>query len=131
MLSMSDRIEAFVESMKIRPTDRVLEIGCGHGIAATLICRKLNTGIYLAIDRSKRMVAAAAKRNQQFVEAGVARFLESELESLDLGDEKFDKVLAMRVRLFHDKPAEAKRLAKRWLATNGKLFVQYDEPVGK
>jgi ubiquinone/menaquinone biosynthesis C-methylase UbiE len=128
---MSDRIEDIVESMKIQPTDRVLEIGCGHGIAATLICRKLNTGRYLAIDRSKKMVDAAAKRNQQFVEAGVARFLESEFESLDLGDMKFDKVLAMRVRLFHDKPHEAKKLAKRWLAPKGKLFVQYDEPVGK
>lgn len=46
-----------------------------------------------------------------------------------LGDERFDKVLAMRVRLFHDEPDLARQLAERWLAPRGKLFVQYDEPA--
>lgn len=125
---MPDRIADFVEAMKIQSTDRVLEIGCGHGVAATLICEKLAGGTYLAIDRSRKMVEAASKRNRQFVEAGIAEFLEAEFESLDLGDRRFDKVLAMRVRLFHDRPDEAKRFAGRWLVPNGKLFVQYDEP---
>lgn len=128
---MSNRIEAFVESMEIRPTDRVLEIGCGHGVAATLICSKLSSGSYLAVDRSRKMVDAAAKRNKPFIDAGVARFMQSDLESLDLGEMKFDKVLAMRVRLFHDQPERARKLAKRWLAPKGKLFVQYDEPAAK
>jgi ubiquinone/menaquinone biosynthesis C-methylase UbiE len=128
---MSDRIEAFVASMKIRPTDRVLEIGCGHGVAATLICEKLESGSYLAIDRSKKMVEMATKRNQRFVDAGLAAFIQSELESLDLGEKKFDKVLAMRVRLFHEQPEQATRLARRWLAQRGMLFVQYDEPAGR
>lgn len=117
--------------MKIRPTDRVLEIGCGHGVAATLICEKLRSGTYLAIDRSKKMVDMATRRNQPFVGAGLATFMQSELESLDLGDKKFDKVLAMRVRLFHEHPEQARKLAKRWLAPRGKMFVQYDEPAGR
>lgn len=128
---MSNRIEAFVESMKIRPTDRVLEIGCGHGVAATLICEKLKSGTYLAIDRSKKMVDMATKRNQRFVNVGLAKFMQSEFESLDLGDKKFDKVLAMRVRLFHEQPEQAIKLARRWLSPKGKLFVQYDEPAEK
>lgn len=117
--------------MKIRPTDRVLEIGCGHGVAATLICEKLKSGTYLAIDRSKKMVDMASKRNQSFVNAGLAKFVHSEFESLDLGDMKFDKVLAMRVRLFHEQPEQATKLANRCLAPKGKLFVQYDEPPGR
>lgn len=124
-----DRIASFVAAMKVRPADRVLEIGCGHGVAATLICGGLTAGgCYLAIDRSPRMLAAAAKRNDAFVQAGVARFLQASLESVDLGDERFDKVLAMRVRLFHDQPALACELARRWLAPGGRLFVAYDEP---
>ena len=128
-LSMSGRIEEFVKSMEIRPTDRVLEIGCGHGLAATLICSKLSSGTYLAVDRSKKMVDAAAKRNKSFIDAGVAQFMWSDLESVDLGDKRFDKVLAMRVRLFHDEAGQARKLAERWLAPKGKLFVQYDEPA--
>lgn len=123
-----DRIPAFVESLGLRPTDRVLEIGCGHGVAASLICQKLTTGRYLAIDRSPKMVATASRRNEDFVQKGLARFLEGHLERLDLGDQRFDKVIAMRVRLFHEQPEAARRLVEPWLAPGGQLFVQYDEP---
>lgn len=126
---MPDRIESFVASMAIQPGDRVLEIGCGHGVAATLACQKLNTGRYVAIDRSLKMIAAAEKRNRTFVTAGLARFVQSTLERLDLGEERFDKVFAMRVRLFHDQPELARKLAERWLTADGVLFVQYDEPA--
>lgn len=128
---MSDRIERFVQSMKIRPGDRVLEIGCGHGVAAALICSRLHSGTYVAIDRSEKMVAAAAKRNELHVRSGKARFLQATLEQVDLGDERFDKVFAMRVRLFHDEPAKACRLARHWLAPKGELFVEYDEPMAR
>ncbi|WEF34376.1 class I SAM-dependent methyltransferase [Pseudoduganella chitinolytica] len=127
---MSDRIEKFVEAMHIQPHERILEIGCGHGVAASLICEKLATGHYVGIDRSPKMVAAATKRNAAFVSAGLATFVVATLESYDPGQARFDKVLAMRVRLFHDRPEEAGRLAERWLAPGGKLFVQYDEPGG-
>lgn len=128
---MSERIERFVESMNIQPGDRVLEIGCGHGLAATLVCQRLRTGRFVAIDRSRKMVAAAAQRNKVYVEAGVASFLESTLEQLDLGEERFDKIFAMRVRLFHDQPEIARELAQRWLKADGTLFTVYDEPGQK
>jgi ubiquinone/menaquinone biosynthesis C-methylase UbiE len=128
---MSARIERFVESMNVRSNDRVLEIGCGHGVAATLVCSKLAGGSYVAVDRSPKMIAAAAKRNEDFVKAGTARFIQATLESLDLGEEKFDKVFAMRVRLFHEQPDQAHALVERWLAPNGKIFVEYDEAQTK
>lgn len=117
--------------MNVRPNDRVLEIGCGHGVAATLVCRKLRRGRYVAVDRSSKMIAAAMKRNEDFVRAGIAQFVVSELESLDLGEERFDKVFAMRVRIFHDEPERARELVGQWLAPKGKIFVEYDEPEGK
>ncbi len=74
------------------------------------------------------MIAAAMKRNEGYVSAGVAKFVVSDLESLDLGEERFDKVFAMRVRIFHDEPERARELVGKWLATKGKIFVEYDEP---
>lgn len=128
---MPNRISRFVEAMHVLPNDRVLEIGCGHGVAATLVCASLDGGRYLAIDRSRKMIEAAARRNAVFVQAGVARFMLGSLESLDPGTERFDKVFAMRVRLFVDDPERAHALARRWLAPGGRIFVEYDEPVKK
>lgn len=125
---MSTRIRTFVELMDIQPGDEILEIGCGHGIAATLICSRMVGGSYLAIDRSPKMVETASRRNEAFVKSGVAEFKVADLEAVDLGTRTFDKVLAMRVRLFRAEPERAERIAKQWLRPNGQLFVQFDEP---
>jgi SAM-dependent methyltransferase len=109
---MPDRIEAFIASLGIAPDARVLEIGCGHGVAATLICGRLTTGRYTAIDRSETMIHAAARRNQAFVERGIAEFIVVDIETADLGARRFDVALAMRVRLFHvERPRDGPRAA--------------------
>ena len=42
-----------VELMDPQPGDNVLEIGCGPGYGAELICQRLTTGKLFAIDRSE------------------------------------------------------------------------------
>ncbi|HEY5894968.1 MAG TPA: class I SAM-dependent methyltransferase, partial [Chthoniobacterales bacterium] len=87
--------------MSIRPDDVILEIGCGHGVAAGLICGRLSDGHLVAIDRSTKMIAAAMRRNERHVASGKAEFHVVELSDFDPGDRKFDKILAVRVGLFH------------------------------
>ena len=127
---MSERLQAIVDGLGLRPDDRVLEIGCGHGVAATMICERLagGNGRLTAIDRSPKMIEAAARRNAAFVEAGTAEFLLMALEELDLGDRRFDVVLAVRVGLFHRDPRRAGALVEPWFEPDGRLHAIFDPP---
>ena len=125
---MNERLRAIVDGLGIGPNDRVLEVGCGHGVAATFVCERLAGGRLTAIDRSPKMIAAAAHRNAAFVESGTAEFLVARLEALDLGDRRFDVIFAVRVGLFHREPARARGLVEPWLAPGGAIHAFFDPP---
>ena len=123
---MGGRLERIVARLDVGPDDRVLEIGCGHGVAATLVCDRLEGGRLTAIDRSPKMIAAATRRNAAYVAAGKAEFLLMHLEQLDLGDRRFDAIFAVRVGLFHREPERARAIVEPWLAPGGTVFTLYD-----
>jgi ubiquinone/menaquinone biosynthesis C-methylase UbiE len=125
---MSERLRRIVEQLDVRPDDRVLEIGCGHGVAATFVCERLERGRLTAIDRSPKMIEAALRRNAAYVETGTAEFIVATLEDAVLGDRRFEVIFAVRVGLFHREPERARRLAERWLAPDGTLRAVFDPP---
>jgi ubiquinone/menaquinone biosynthesis C-methylase UbiE len=125
---VSERLRSIVESLDIGPGDRVLEIGCGHGVAATLVCERLSEGRLTAVDRSAKMIEAASRRNAEHVASGRVEFIVANLEELDLGERRFDKVFAIRVGLFHRDPESAHKLVEPWLAPGGQVRAFFDEP---
>ena len=58
----------------------MLEIGCGNGVAAWLVCERLTSGRLTAIDRSAKAIATARQRNADHAAAGKAVFVESAIE---------------------------------------------------
>jgi ubiquinone/menaquinone biosynthesis C-methylase UbiE len=125
---VSERLRSVVEHLDILRDDRVLEIGCGHGVAATLVCERLKGGHLTAVDRSEKMIEAAKRRNAAYVETGRAEFLVADLEDLALGGRRFEKFFAVRVGLFHREPDRAHSLVERWLAPGGAVFAFFDPP---
>ena len=126
---MSERLLKVVDELGIQPRDRVLEIGCGHGVAATYVCERLAGGRLTAVDRSPKMIEAAERRNAEHVSAGKAEFLVAELEYLNLGERRFDKIFAVRVGLFHLERGRAHALVKPWLAPGGTVTTVFDPPA--
>ena len=125
---MSERLRKVVDELKVEPGDRVLEIGCGHGVAAGYVCERLEGGRLTAVDRSPKMIEAARRRNAEHVGAGRAEFFVAELENLALGERRFDKVFAVRVGLFHREPERARALVEPWLAPGGTITSVFDPP---
>src|SRR5688500_117686 len=122
----SERFVWAVDVLKIRTSDRVLEVGCGHGVAVSLVCEKLLTGTITAIDRSPKMIDVATRRNRAYVDAGRARFEAVALQDADLGDRRFDKVFAFNVAPFWLEPAAAFGVVRNHLAKDGAFFLFWD-----
>jgi ubiquinone/menaquinone biosynthesis C-methylase UbiE len=110
------------DALGVKPSDRVLEVGCGHGVAATLVCERLDGGRLTAIDRSAKMIEMATRRNEEHVAAGRAVFETVALERADFGGERFDEVFGVHVAaLWRSK--EALSVVRRHLAPGGALYV--------
>ena len=124
----TERIAWAVEMLDVQPDEQLLEIGCGHGVAVSLVCEQLTRGTITAIDRSQKMIAAATKRNQGCVEAGRAFFACATLEDADLGKARFDKIFAIRVNFFIQQPAVQLPKLKKLLKPAGTLYLINDTP---
>lgn len=125
----AERLVWAVDLLGLKGHERVLEVGCGHGVAVTLVCERLRRGRMTAVDRSPAMTAAAGRRNAAFVDAGVARFVTAPLDRADLGGERIDRVLAVHVGAFARPPADELDVVRRLLAPGGRLVLVYQPPV--
>jgi ubiquinone/menaquinone biosynthesis C-methylase UbiE len=123
----SERLAWAVDALDVEPDDRVLEVGCGHGVAATLVCERLDGGRLTAIDRSAKMIDMATRRNEQHVAAGRAAFETVALERADFGDQRFDKVFGVHVVALW-RSAEGLQVVRRHLARGGTLYVINQAP---
>lgn len=123
-----DRFAWAMDVMRIQPTDRVLEVGSGRGVAAALVGERLDGGYVLGLDRSATMTAAARRRNEARVAAGVVQLRTLPLADADLAPSSFDVVFAFNVSLFWTPPAAELAVVVRALAPGGRLFVFHQPP---
>lgn len=119
------RIAWAVERLGARPDHRVLEVGCGTGVAAALLAERVTEGRLLAIDRSASAVARTRARvtgeHVEVLRCSLAAFLER--------DERFDRVLAVNVNVFWTAPDGPEvRGMPSLLADGGMLLVVYETP---
>jgi SAM-dependent methyltransferase len=124
---VSERFVWAVETLELDPRDNVLEVGCGHGVAVSLVCEQLGPrGRITAIDRSQKMIAAAKRRNRLHVKSGRAVLEAVALEEADFGAQRFDKVFAFNVAPFWLLPKEALAIVREHLAPSGAVYVFWD-----
>ncbi len=126
MSRASERLRWAVDCLRIEPGDRLLELGCGHGVVVGLVGDRLDGGRIVALDRSPKMTAVARRRNAAHVEAGRATIVTASLREADLGAERFDKVFGVHFPpLLRGDPARELAVVRRHLAPGGRLLVLF------
>jgi cyclopropane fatty-acyl-phospholipid synthase-like methyltransferase len=123
-----ERLVWAVETLALEPTDHVLEVGCGQGVAVSLACEELAGGSITAIDRSEAMIAMARKRNRGHVTTGKARYQAVALAEADFGEEQFDKIFAFNVREIWMQPTGELGVVKRLLKPGGSVYLFHQPP---
>ena len=130
----SKRILEFVDALPLRPGLRVLEIGCGSGVAARLVAERIGDGHVLAIDRPARAIAQARAAARD-VAPDRLEFRTARVEELALapGERTYDLAFAMRVGALdgrHPKLEDAALAAiAAALKRGGKLFMDGGDPL--
>src|ERR1041385_1229853 len=116
-----------VELMDPQPGDNILEIGCGPGYGAELICDRLTSGKLFAIDRSESGVDRTRRRNQKYVDAGRLTVRQIDLATLRVPVKRLHKVFAFNVNLFWVRAcADEVALLHERVLPGGAVYLYYD-----
>jgi len=114
-----------LESLQIQPTDRLLEIGYGPGIALERSTDYVVNGAIVGIDCSATMFAQASKRNRVAIRDSRMRLYTGCLEDLPQTEGCFDKIYSSNVVQFWDDPAAEFSKLRKLLLPRGKIATTY------
>jgi ubiquinone/menaquinone biosynthesis C-methylase UbiE len=84
-----------VELLEIRPTDRVIELGCGPGVAVAALADQATRGLVVGVDHSEVAIGQARRRNADAIRQGRVRLVHAPVERLHVSDGPFDAALAV------------------------------------
>lgn len=134
---VSSRLAAIVEALPLRPGMRVLEIGCGPGVAARAVAHRIGNGHVLAIDRSAKAIARAVAGSIAELISGHLEFRCVSVEDFVLakGERPYDLAFAVRVGALDGRHPAVGRIAfgriQQALAKGGRLFIDRGDPLSE
>jgi ubiquinone/menaquinone biosynthesis C-methylase UbiE len=112
-----------VQLLDVQPTDRVIELGCGPGVALAAIATRATRGLVVGLDHSQVMISQARRLNRAAVGTGRVVLIHAPVESLSLSDVPFDAALAVNtVGMWPDPTARLRELA-RVLRPGGRIAL--------
>ncbi|MPZ94071.1 MAG: methyltransferase domain-containing protein [Propionibacteriales bacterium] len=112
-----------VALLEVQPTDQVLEIGFGPGLAIAALAGRANQGQVYGIDHSKVMVGQASRRNAAAIRAHRVHLAHATLDRLPSFDEPLDAILAVNSVGFWADPAQRLQDLRRLLRPAGRIAL--------
>ena len=133
--NISPRLLEIVDALPLKNGIRILEIGCGPGVAAREIANRIENGFVLAIDRSAKSIELAQKISHKEISSGKLKFILSKIEEFELppNEKPFDFAFATRVGALDGRHPEIEKLALKRIAKalkkSGRLFIDGGKPL--
>lgn len=112
-----------VRLLDVQPTDRVLEIGFGPGIAIAAFAARAVRGRVFGVDHSQAMVRQAARRNAAAVRAGRVHLTRASVDRLPSFGDPLDAILAVNSVGFWPEPVERLGELRRLLRPGGRIAL--------
>ena len=112
-----------VSLLDVQPTDRVLEVGFGPGVAIAEFAARAIRGHVFGIDHSQAMVRRAARRSAAAVRAGRVRLTLASVDRLPSFGDPLDAILAVNSVGFWPDPVERLRELRRLLRPAGRIAI--------
>lgn len=112
-----------VDLLAVEPTDRVLELGCGPGVALAALAARATHGLVVGVDHSRVMIDHARRRNAAAVREGRVRLIHAPVEHLHLAAGPFDAALAVNNVGMWAEPTARLRDIGRLLRPEGRIAL--------
>jgi SAM-dependent methyltransferase len=113
-------VEPTLALMKLQPTDRVLDVGCGNGWLCRMLALLVPEGRIAGIDVSDKMVRRARAASSTFPNV---EFLASGAERIPWQDDLFTKVISVESAYYWPDPAAGIREVYRVLGAGGSVWI--------
>jgi SAM-dependent methyltransferase len=112
-----------INLLDIQPSDHILEVGFGPGIAVAEAANRATQGLVAGVDFSKTMVAAAKNRNATGIRTGKIDLRYGDATQIPFAENSFDKAFSIHSIYFWPDPVAALREIWRVLKSNGLLIL--------
>jgi ubiquinone/menaquinone biosynthesis C-methylase UbiE len=112
-----------VSLLDVQPTDRVLEIGFGPGLAIAELSRRTTRGVVYGVDHSATMLKQATKRNAAAIRAQRVELIQASSDRLPAFDEPLDAALAVNSLGFWPEPTQRLIELRALLRPGGRIAI--------
>jgi SAM-dependent methyltransferase len=124
-----------VDLLGLQPSERVLEIGFGPGIALARAADCLKHGQVVGLDHSRTMYDMATRRNRRAIAAGRISLVVGSVEELDRIEEPaiagpFEHIFGLNVVMFWKDPVRVFEMLRQRLCSNGQLAFTFQPRLG-
>ncbi|MBY0451242.1 MAG: class I SAM-dependent methyltransferase [Cyanobacteria bacterium] len=112
-----------VHILDVQPTDKILEVGFGPGVAIQEIAKRVPTGYIVGIDYSELMLAQAKERNLQAIQERRVDLRHANVSDLPAIGIIFDKIIAINNIMYWPNRIDALQGLRKTLKPGGLILV--------